>query len=139
LRFVLAIVLAVAAIPARAEWVPVGKPGRTGFLSAFAEDGYYIDPSTISAEGNFRKVWQIHDMKEKGTEGQRSVLASVEYDCAAKRMRTINATGRSQRMAKGEIIRLRSVFSEWINLQPGRDHEAYFRILETVCAAPVKP
>jgi len=134
MRLAVAILLATAAIPAWAEWVPVGKPGTTGFLTAFSDDAHYIDPSTITRDGNFRKVWEIHDLKEKGSQGQRSVLASVEYDCAAKRMRTLKATGRSLRMARGEIIPLRSAFGEWINLQPGKEHEIFFKVLNTVCA-----
>ena len=134
MRLIVTFLLAMAAIPAGAEWVPIGKPGRTGFLSVFSEDGHYIDPTTITRDGTFRRGGEIHDMTEKGSQGQRSVLASMEYDCAAKRMRTLNATGKSLRMAKGEIIPLRSVFSEWVNLQSGKDHETFFKILDTVCA-----
>ena len=134
MRIVLTVLLAIAAVPAWAEWVPVGKPGRSGFLSVFAEDAHYIDPSTITRDGNFRRVWEIHDLKEKGSQGERSVLASVEYDCAEKRRRTLKATGKSLRMARGEIIPLRSVFGEWINLQPGKDDEIFLKILDTVCA-----
>ena len=134
MRFVLTILLAVAAAPALAEWVAVGKPGKSGFLSVFSDNTHYIDPATITRDGNFRRVWEIHDLKEKGSQGERSVLASVEYDCDAKRMRTLNATGRSLRMARGEIVPLRRVHDDWVFLRPGKDDEIFFKILATVCA-----
>ena len=133
MRIVLIVLLWMVAAPAGAEWVRVGKPSRSfPFLSS--EAAYYIDPSTIDKDGNFRRVWQIHDLSEKGAQGERSVLESVEYDCAAKRMRVIKATGKSQRMARGEIIPLRAAFDDWIILQPGKENEKIFEILDTVCA-----
>ena len=131
MRVVLLFLLLMVAVPAGAEWVKVGKPDNSFFLR---ESAYYIDPTTIDKDGNLRKVWQIHDMKEKGSQGERSLLESVEYDCAAKRMRTLKATGKSQRMARGEIIPLRSVFGEWVPLRPGKDDEKLLEVLNTVCA-----
>ena len=138
MRSVLAVLLAITAGPAWAQWVEVGRSGRSIF-SAFNEDAYYIDPSTITREGNFRRVWEIHDLKEKGSQGERSVLASVEYDCDAKRMRTLNATGRSLRMARGEIVPLRRVHDDWVFLRPGKDDEIFFKVLATVCAPRPNP
>jgi hypothetical protein len=134
MRTILTFLLLMVAAPACAEWVKVGKPGTSSFSFLSRESAYYIDPATIDKDGNMRKVWQIHDMKEKGSQGERSVLESVEYDCAAKRMRTLKATGKSQRMARGEIIPLRAVFGEWVALRPGRDDEKFLEILDAVCA-----
>lgn len=133
MRIFLTFLLLMAAAPARAEWVRVDRPGK-GFFSSFSGGtGYYFDPSTIAKDGNFRKVWEIHDLDDKGAKGERSVLALVEYDCAEKRMRTLKATGRSLKMARGEIISLRGVLDEWIILRPGKDDEIYFMILDAVC------
>ena len=134
MRIVLTFLLLMAAAPVRAEWVKADKTER-GFFSAFSEGTvYYIDPSTITRDGNFRTVWEIHDLSDKGSYGERSVLALVEYDCADKRVRTLKATGRSLRMAQGEIISLRGVLDEWVVLRPGKDHDILFKILGTVCA-----
>ena len=133
MRIVLTLLLLTFAAPASAEWVRVGK-GKTGFFSAFSESPYLIDPTTLDKDGSFRRIWQIRDMTEKGSQGERSVLESVEYDCAAKRMRTLKATGKSQRMARGEIIPLRQVRDEWIILRPVKDDEKLLEVLETVCA-----
>jgi hypothetical protein len=133
-RGVLMVLLLAAAAPARADWVPVDK-GDRGFFSAFSGGTrYYIDPTSIAREGNIRRVWEIHDLGDKGPQGERSVLASVEYDCVEKRMRTVKATGKSQAMARGEIIPLRAAFDDWIVLQPGRDDATLFKILDLVCA-----
>jgi hypothetical protein len=134
LRIVLTFLLLMVAAPACAEWVKVGKPGTSSFSFLSRDAAYYIDPATIDKDGNIRKVWQIHDMKEKGSQGERSVLESVEYDCAAKRMRTLKATGKSQRMARGEIIPLRQVLDEWIVLRPVKDDEKLLEVLDAVCA-----
>jgi hypothetical protein len=133
MRIVLTLLLLMAAAPAHAEWVRVGK-GTTGFFSALSDSAYHIDPATLDKNGSFRRIWQIHDMKEKGSQGERSTLESVEYDCAAKRMRTLKATGKSQRMARGEIIPLRQVYDEWIILRPGKEDEKFFEVLDAVCA-----
>ena len=135
MRVALALLLLIAAAPARAEWVKVETSERGFFSSVLSgETVYYIDPSTITREGSFRRVWEIHDLGDKGSQGERSILASVEYDCAENRMRTLKATGKSQRMARGEIIPLRQVFDEWIVLRRGKDDEMFFRILKIVCA-----
>src|SRR5258706_6887186 len=133
MRIVLGLLLLIVAAPSSAEWVKVGKPGSSfSFLSR--EAAYYIDPATIDRDGNIRKVWQIHDLSEKGSQGERSVLESVEYDCAVKKMRTLKATGKSQRMARGEVNTLLAVFGEWVALRPGKEDEKLFEVLNTVCA-----
>jgi len=134
MRAVLTLLLLVAATSAMAEWVRMGTTSRTSYKVFSDETVYYIDPATITSEGNYRKVWEIHDLSDKDSDGARSVLASVEYDCAEKRMRTLKATGRSLRMARGEIIPLIRFFDDWIILQRGRDDDVFFKILDAVCA-----
>jgi hypothetical protein len=134
MRLPWAILLLAIALPARAEWVEVGKASRSIF-SAFDENAYYIDPATIAKDGDFRRVWEIHDLKEKGPQGERSILASVEYDCSGKRRRTLKATGRSLRMAQGAIVQLRGYHDDWIPLRPGKEDEPFLRILDRLCAS----
>ena len=133
MRIVLIFLLLVAAASARAEWLEVGKSSKAAYLILSRNTVFYIDPSSITREGNIRRVWEIHDLDDKGSQGERSVLASVEYDCAQKRMRTLKATGRSQRMASGEIIPLRQVYDDWVFLKAGEADEIFFKILNLVC------
>jgi hypothetical protein len=133
-RIFLVFLLLMGAAQARAEWVRADNAAR-GFFSAFSSSTvYYFDPSTITKDGNIRRVWEIHDLEDKGSSGERSVLALVEYDCAEKRMKTLKATGRSLKMARGEIIPLRGVLDEWTILRPGKEDEIFFKILDAVCA-----
>ena len=133
MRIVLSFLLLVAATSAVADWVKVGTSARTSYMVFSDETVYYIDPATITREGNLRRVWEILDLSAKGPDGERSILASVEYDCAENRMRTVSATGRSLRMARGEIIpRIRS-YDDWIILQRGKDDGVFFKLLELVC------
>ena len=134
MRIVLSFLLLVAAAPALAEWVKVGESARTAYFVLSDETIYYIDPATITRDGNFRRVWEIYNLSSKGSQGERSVLASVEYDCAGKRMRTLKATGRSQKMAQGAIIPLNRILDDWVTLRSDKDDEIFFKILNTVCA-----
>jgi hypothetical protein len=134
MRIVLTFLLLMAATSAMADWVMVGKSSRTSYLVYSDETVYYIDPASIAREGNFRRVWEIYELNDKGSEGERSVLASVEYDCAEKRMRTLKATGRSLPMARGQIIPLNRIYDDWIILQRGKDDDIFFKILDAVCA-----
>jgi hypothetical protein len=135
MRLVLTFLLLMAAAPAWSQWIKVDTSTKKGFFSLSDDIVYYIDPSSIAREGNIRRVWEIHDLNDKGSRGERSVLASVEYDCTDKRMRTLKATGRSQRMARGEIIPLSGIYGEWVVLRPGKEDEIFFKILDIVCGS----
>jgi len=117
------------------NWVEAGK-GKKSVLYVLSESTtYYVDPTTIAKEGNLRKVWEIHDLGEKGAQHERSVLAEVEYDCRLFRMRTVAATGHSLPMGRGEIIPLRNVSDDWILLRRNRPDDAVFvKILDLACA-----
>ena len=58
MRFILFILLAIAAVPTRAEWVAAFKTGD--------DITFYIDPSTSRQSGNIRRVWELQDPKERG-------------------------------------------------------------------------
>jgi len=134
MRIVLTLLLLVAAAPAWADWVMVGKSEHTILYVMSEKTVYYIDPSTITMDGNVRKVWEMHDMSDKGPRGERSILAAVEYDCAQKLMRTVNATGHSAPMGRGEIIKLAQLADDWTLLPKGKDGELFYKILDTVCS-----
>jgi hypothetical protein len=135
MRILLTLLLLMTAAPAWAQWVKVDTSTKKGFFALSDDVVYYIDPSSIAREGSVRRVWEIHDLNSKGTQGERSVLASVEYDCKDKRMRTVKATGRSQRMARGEIIPLSGIYGEWMVLRQGTEDEIFFKILDIVCGS----
>ena len=84
MRIVLIAWLILVATPAWAEWVKVSESdGLTG----------YVDPATIRKNGNLRRVWEIQDLKARGTKfGELSRRVLNEYDCKEERMRTLSAT-----------------------------------------------
>ncbi|MGH8764749.1 MAG: surface-adhesin E family protein [Burkholderiales bacterium] len=128
------LLLALACDSALADWLKMGQVEKSSLLFLTSATVYYIDPTSIDRNGNIRKVWEIRDLADKGSHGERSVLASVEYDCAEKQMRTLSSTGHTRRMATGEIIDLGRVPDDWIPLRRGKDFEVFYKILEKVCA-----
>jgi len=134
-KYLLALLL-LACAPARAEWVKIGQVEKSSLLFLSSKTVYYIDPSSVTREGNVRKVWQIRDLADKGSRGERSVLEAVEYDCLDKQMRTVSASGHSRTMGQGEIIPLSgvSVTDEWIPLRAGKEYEIFYKILNRICA-----
>jgi hypothetical protein len=134
MRIVFTVLLLIAAAPARAEWVRIGQIENTVLYVMSEKTVFYIDPSTVTRDGYLRKVWEIHDLSEKGRFGERSILMQVEYDCAEKLMRPLHASAKSRPMGQGEILRVEEPAEDWITLRPGKDGDIFFKILDTVCA-----
>ena len=134
MRFLFVLLWLIVVAPARADWVKVGEVSKSALFFLSATTVYLIDPTTITRDGSFRKVWEIRNLSDKGPSGERSILASVEFDCADKRMRTLSATGHSEPMASGQIIPLRNVLDDWTNLSAGKDDQVFMKILDLVCA-----
>ncbi len=133
MRIVLTLLLLIAAVPARADWVRMGQTEKTVLYVMSEKTVFYIDPSTITKDGNRRKVWEIHDLSEKGPLGERSILIQVEYDCAEKLLRPLHASAKSRPMAQGEILKVEEPAEDWSTLGSGKDGEVFFKILNAVC------
>jgi hypothetical protein len=134
MRAVLILLLFFAAAPALADWVRIGQTEKTVLYVMSDKTVFYIDPSTVTKDGNLRKVWEIHDLSDKGPLGERSILIQVEYDCAEKLMRPLHASAKSRPMAQGEILKVEAPAEDWITLRPGKDGDIFLKILNTVCA-----
>jgi hypothetical protein len=134
MRAVLMLLLISAAAPAWADWVRIGQTEKTVLYVMSDKTVFYIDPSTVTKDGNLRKVWEIHDLSDKGPLGERSILIQVEYDCAEKLMRPLHASAKSKPMAQGEILKVEAPAEDWITLRPGKDGDIFLKILNTVCA-----
>jgi hypothetical protein len=134
LRIAFTVLLMVAAAPAWADWVRMGQTENTVLYVMSERTVFYIDPSTITRDGDLRKVWEIHDLSEKGPRGERSILMQVEYNCAEKLMRPLHASAKSRPMGQGEILKVEQPAEDWITLRPGKEGEIFFKILNAVCA-----
>jgi hypothetical protein len=101
--------LALVAAPAWAEWVQV----------AVADVAVvYIDPATIRKDGNFRKVWELQNLKQRDKDGYLSRRTLWEYDCKEQRNRPISGSLHSETMAKGETIWSGDTPAAWGNISP---------------------
>lgn len=128
MRIILCFLLALVAAPVWAEWVKV----------AVTEDGsvaYYIDPASLRKEGNFRKVWQIADLKQR-EDGEMSTRSRDEYDCKEERRRILSLSSYSEPMAGGETLWSKDGVREWRAIPPGSVSAG---ILKIVCASVAAP
>jgi hypothetical protein len=93
--------LLLSTVPAYAEWVAIEKdylvPGR---------ETVYVDPDSISREGNLVTIWQLIDFKwmqgnPRGPSRYLSTKTQKQFDCADKRLRLLAFTEFSRGMGTG--------------------------------------
>lgn len=121
-KIALALVLAAVSGVAMAEWVEVGESDSLSL---------YIDPATIRKDGNLRRVWVIHDLKQRDKDGVMSLRGLLEYDCKEARSRDLSSSTHSGPMAGGKMLDSYSSRGNWNYIPPGTTGEA---VLKFVCA-----
>ena len=114
--------LMLAAAPACAEWVKVGRTDAAV---------HYVDTATVLKDGNLRRVWALQDMVQWGDDGIRSIRSLQEYDCAQERFRYLTVEAHSEQMAGGGILATHRLRDAWSNRPPGTKASAIGNI---VCA-----
>ena len=122
MRLVLSLLLALAAVPARADWVKVVES---------AEGVLYFDPTTISKDGDLRSVWTIQDLKQRHKDGELSRRVLREYDCKEQRRRALSFSMHSDPMGDGRTLYSQTHPSKWRSNTPGTTGDA---ISQIVCA-----
>jgi hypothetical protein len=95
MRCLLLVFLMLTTTPTWAEWVKV---------TASSDDVYYLDPSTIRRDGNFRKAWTLIDFIKMGRKGVHSLKAFKEFDCKEERFRVLTAVGYAGQMGTGTVL-----------------------------------
>lgn len=109
--------------PVWAEWVRVDQNDEAVF---------YIDPATIRKEGNFRKLWELQDLKQRHKNGELSRRARVEYDCNQERKRIIfMSTHRDFMLGGVTLFSHEFADTNWGSVPPNTADE---NILKIVCA-----
>lgn len=108
-----------------AQWVRVD-----GFVD---EHSFYYDPSTIRKDGNFRKVWELRDLKSPNQDGELSEKTRKEYDCQQERFQTLFLSTHINQMGRGMSNSMLSSAPSavWSYIQPGSASELMLKI---VCA-----
>ena len=110
-KSILTLLLAAMSTGAMAEWVKVGEIA-SGTV-------FYIDPATMSKDGNFRKVWEVQDLKQRGKSGEISMRGFLEYDCKKERSRILSVSGHSDPMAGGKTVASHGIPDKWYDVTPG--------------------
>jgi hypothetical protein len=87
--------------PAYAGWVSLGGDDKVGMT-------IYIDPSTITRNGEQRTVWVLYDFKTtQSKEGGVSFLSAKlqrEYDCEKARTRLVTVLHYDGAMESGKMV-----------------------------------
>ena len=107
--------------PASAEWVKLLEKTIEGNETVF-----YVDPLTIRRDGHFRRIWVLHEWKERD-HGALSGRLLHEYDCKEERIRTLAFTVHSERMAEGRILSYDDRIEDWQYIAPGSIGETYLK------------
>jgi len=89
MRLVFALSLMLAAAPAWAEWIDVAQS-----VSAVV----YMDPGTLTKEGNHRKAWVLYNFR--------------------KRARTLSISSFPESMAGGAVLSKNETPDEWQDVAP---------------------
>ena len=106
---VFALLLMLAAAPARAEWIDVAQS-----VSAVV----YMDPGTLTKEGNHRKAWVLYNFRKRADSGELSARIYREFDCDRKRVRTLSISSFPEPMAGGALLSKNETPDEWQDVVP---------------------
>ncbi len=106
-----------------AEWSNIGENDV---------DTLYVDLQSMHPKGHIRKILELQDLKERGKNGEMSVLTESEYDCEKATYRVMAVTTYAGPMAAGKKISTKTINSKvWISVESAADDETVF---DTVCA-----
>lgn len=109
MRVVLSTLVLLAATSAWADLTKVAEVSDTV---------YYVDPESVSKQGNVYRASVIHDYAKPEPGGVRSRRVLYEIDCAAERLRSLSATEHSEPMAQGKSVNSWERESEWMYVAP---------------------
>jgi hypothetical protein len=120
--------LVLSGVPAYAEWVAVEKDYLLPGLQTV-----YVDPDTVSREGNLVMMWQLVDFKwaqgnGRGAHRFLSTMTHKQFDCAEKRLRFLAFTEFSRRMGTG--IRADGYVDKgnWLSVEPESINHALWEV-----------
>ena len=119
-------VLAIALLFAGSVWAEWSSIGENDVETV------YVDLQSMHSRGNIRKVLELQDLKQRGKNGEMSVLTKSEYECEKATYRVMAVTTYAGPMAAGKKIASKTINSKvWISVESAADGETVF---DTVCA-----
>ena len=120
--------LFLSTVPAYAEWVAIEKdyfvPGR---------ETVYVDPDSISREGNLVTIWQLIDFKwmqgnPRSPTRFLSTKTQKQFDCAEARTRLLRVTDFWGIMGTGEPAEAYVENGNWIPVEPESMNQALWEV-----------
>ena len=104
-----------------ADWVLVDETDKTVI---------YVDPERIQKNAQFPTAWQLSDYRSPTKRGVLSSENLIEFDCKAKRRRTLAFVSHAENMGEGSV--------KFKNLQAGQwrpvPHDSVAeKIMEMAC------
>lgn len=127
------LLLAFGVHQASAEWVTIEKPYPVRELQTL-----YIDPATIRRGGNLVDVWQLTDYRwmqggPKATPRFLSTTIHKQFACTDKRLRLLDYTEFSHRMAAGNASNGYVDKDRWLPVEADSINETLWN---TLCNQP---
>ena len=120
--------LFLSTVPAYAEWVAIEKDYLVPGLQTV-----YVDPDTISREGNLVTMWQLVDFKwmqgnPRGPTRFLSTETRKQFDCTEKHLRLLAFTEFSRRMGTGIAADGYVDKGNWIPVEPDSINQALWEV-----------
>jgi surface-adhesin protein E len=115
--------------PAYAEWMWVSANNQVGLT-------IYVDPDTISRNGDLVKLWQLYDYKAVQTVGSDAFLSSKaqrQFDCVKQRTRLLAFTHFTGNMGSGNRVFSDLDESEWRPVASGSVGQSMWKV---ACGKP---
>ncbi len=110
---IILITMLLASPAVHAEWIKVFENIR-GTTS-------YVDPDSVQATGQYRKVWELQSYKTPASNGMLSMKMRKEYDCKEETTKLISFTAYKGTMGTGDVLGTVNSPDEWqpISRNPG--------------------
>jgi hypothetical protein len=106
--------------PASTQWVK---------WSENVEAVFYYDPAMITKKDNFRRVWEVQDLKKPDEFfGARSRRLLAEYDCTVARTRYLYISAHAEPRAGGKILVTTAQAGAWRSI-PSKTSDAAMLII----------
>lgn len=105
------------------SWAAWDKVGET------ESQVIYIDTAGFPNGSQMRKVWLMHDLKERAPGGDMSRKTLEEHDCTGNRVRGISGSTHSGPKLSGKTIWSGPFSSEWHAIPPGSVAERAHKII----------
>jgi len=105
----LPLMLLVVCCSVKAEWVEFDGNNK---------GTVFIDPKSVRQSGSYLRIWVLVNQKEKGTSGERSMVAYEEHACREGRYRPLQISSYSGSMGDGKKIWSMGEVGNWKFIRP---------------------